>query len=1421
MKSLLPLIFLLASSWSLTGQVNYNANDVVPNYSEPFRPGINPGTYNQWTDEQIADLAAGNPYLSIPGLGVKSIRPSLPENFLDVFGYDVRLGAFQYYENLDLTENVCFIGYPNLVHRDTNIYCQEDQTISKLFANMYLPIWDGGANGTPYNDDNYLAAYTYKVVTLYKDYVRFWEIWNEPSLDQSNYKATLPPGHPESWWVNDPEPCDMDIQAPVYHYIRMLRVCYDVIKTVDPDAFVTLGGVGYYSFFDVLCRNTDNPVDGSVTPEYPLGGGAYFDAVGIHTYPHFDGSTIFLSNGQLVYERHSDAAAEGIVLAKNGRQAILENYGYDGITYPKKEFLITEINVPRMSFQGYMGSPEAQLNFVTKALVTSMSNDIHQLHFYNLGDLSTPQNADSWFDVMGFYGNLSDTPPYTQEVNDAGIALKTASDLLFETAWDSLRSAQLNLPSTVGGGALKDTNGEYTYVLWAKTDTDNSEVANATYSFPTDLNISNLYRKQWDFSATFFEENISSLEIALDATPAFFTTTPTPLDTTDLDVSDCVEIVDGMDYMGQYLGSKYFKSNNQLTWEEAKLYCEARGGHLVEIDDFAENEFIRSQLSEPAFIGLSDSQVEGTLAWSNGNPMSFDNIDICNFCAPNTEANDYLMIHSWNGKWSFNSGAIAKNFIMEFDCLNDTVPNNNGSDTLACDDPVPGFSFIGELGGKQYFLSNGANNWADSRSLCQAQGGDLVIIDDVVENNFIQGQINEMTHIGLSDADQEGILRWVDGSYPTYENFDICSFCDGNDVDHNNVVIHPWNGGWSFATAQQSFRAIMERTCEDDSGGSGGCDANLTLNQPTQQSSTQLGANSARAVDGNTNGNFWADQSSSLTNWESQPWWQVDLGELKEVKQIEVWNRNDCCSGIFSNYYLLISNYPFSNTASLDDLLADPNVTNFFFDSEADRPTLQEINQTTRYVRIQLTGTSFLAITEVKIIGCEDAVACPDAGTPCDDNDPTTENDVEDGSCNCAGIPNGCPDAGTPCDDNDATTINDVEDGFCNCAGTPNGCPDAGTPCDDNDATTINDVEDGFCNCAGTPDVGNSGCMSTLNLATDQPANQSSTLTIASITGDASKAVDGNTNGTFFTANAAASSVAATNNESEPWWEVDLESTHLIEQINFFNRTDGADRSRNCYVLISNNPFTSSDLASARAEADYEYFISGLVGSPSEIFPNIEGRYIRIQMQGSGYLVIAEVEVIGCVAPSNFTQAIPNLLTFNATKVGQTSHVEWTMYKDDFVKEYQVEVSTNQTDFHPLQTVSALGGNVPHSYQVSDRKPTNGENFYRIKILQKDGITYYSPLRHVNFDIDFEKIHLYPNPTTDMIYVALRDFAGLSGRIEIYNSLGQKMTERTYESFPAMPVSFDTKELVNGMYSMVVKVDNYRRFAKKFLVEKL
>ena len=321
---LLLMIGCLHVSHAQNGQT---ANDFVPAYDGHFRPGSNLGYFPPWKDTDLADIAAGNPAANIPGVGVRSIRPSLTEDFLETWGYDSRVENYQYYFNLDLKELTNIVGFPAPWHQDPTYHCSEYQ--SEMFANLYTDIWDDGQNGTPVNDDNYLALYLYKVVTQYKDFIRFWEIWNEPGFDYTGARGWLPPGAEGNWWENNPDPCDYKLRAPIFHYVRTLRISYEVIKTLDPDAYITVAGTGFPSFLDAILRNTDNPVDGSVTEEYPLQGGAYFDVMGFHSYPHLDGSLREWSNDifDFIYYRHSDAAAEGILRRQQNFQTVLDNYG--------------------------------------------------------------------------------------------------------------------------------------------------------------------------------------------------------------------------------------------------------------------------------------------------------------------------------------------------------------------------------------------------------------------------------------------------------------------------------------------------------------------------------------------------------------------------------------------------------------------------------------------------------------------------------------------------------------------------------------------------------------------------------------------------------------------------------------------------------------------------------------------------------------------------------------------------------------------------------------------------------------------------------------------------------------------------------------------------------------------------------------
>lgn len=507
------------------------ANDIVQPYDGDFRFGMNQGYFPPWSDGQLAEIAAGNPEKGIPGVGVKALRPSLPEWLMEIYGYDFRKSTYEFYETLGMTDHTVIVEGPADWHRDLYNYCGNgnDNDKSRLFANLYSPIWDNGENGTPVNDTNYLALYLYKTASIYKDHIKFYEIWNEPDFffggDIWNYRDPN-----NSWWVRDPDPCEYQLHAPIQHYVRTLRISYEVIKSVDPDAYVSIGALGMPHFLDAVLRNTDNPVDGSPTAEFPLGGGAYFDVMGYHEYPHIDGSLwsydFRTDSGPHSFLRNSDRAVEnGIYRKKDEFERVLFNYGYDGSKHPEKLWIITESNVPRTSYDDprYYGSDEMQRNYIIKAAIGAMKEDILQFHPFTLGDKKSEADASYEFDLMGMYKKLRDTDPYTQEVNDVGIAYKTVSDMLFGTNYDVEKTAAMNLPDGVEGGAFVNHSGNYTYALWAKTTLDKSETASAMYSFPDDFGLTELEGFTWNYGYDETQQFLANANaIELTGAPLFF-----------------------------------------------------------------------------------------------------------------------------------------------------------------------------------------------------------------------------------------------------------------------------------------------------------------------------------------------------------------------------------------------------------------------------------------------------------------------------------------------------------------------------------------------------------------------------------------------------------------------------------------------------------------------------------------------------------------------------------------------------------------------------------------------------------------------------------------------------------------------------------------------------------------------------------
>ncbi|GEM_PF-1823507 len=93
-----------------------------------------------------------------------------------------------------------------------------------------------------------------------------------------------------------------------------------------------------------------------------------------------------------------------------------------------------------------------------------------------------------------------------------------------------------------------------------------------------------------------------------------------------------------------------------------------------------------------------------------------------------------------------------------------------------------------------------------------------------------------------------------------------------------------------------------------------GSGTNVAVGKPATQSST-LGpfspcttdASASKAVDGNTNGDFYAACSVSHTNGTEAGWWQVDLGTPAAVDHVALWNRTDCCGERLTNFDVSVS----------------------------------------------------------------------------------------------------------------------------------------------------------------------------------------------------------------------------------------------------------------------------------------------------------------------------------------------------------------------------------------------------------------------------------------------------------------------------------------------------------------------------------
>ncbi|NQT37763.1 MAG: discoidin domain-containing protein, partial [Planctomycetes bacterium] len=157
----------------------------------------------------------------------------------------------------------------------------------------------------------------------------------------------------------------------------------------------------------------------------------------------------------------------------------------------------------------------------------------------------------------------------------------------------------------------------------------------------------------------------------------------------------------------------------------------------------------------------------------------------------------------------------------------------------------------------------------------------------------------------------------------------------------------------------------------------------------------------------------------------------------------------------------------------------------------------------------------------------------------------------------------------------------------------------------------------------GTLTPGGAGAIGTTSLVTSPvnlAVNGSAFQSSLNNGGVPERAIDGNMDGRW-----SSGSVTHTTNESQPWWRVDLAESQEIHSLSLWNRTDC------CGDRLSN--FRVSVLDDAMIEVwGADYFSGGGQPNPTldiDLPGGLSGRHVQVQLLGTNFLSLAEVEVLG------------------------------------------------------------------------------------------------------------------------------------------------------------------------------------------------
>lgn len=148
----------------------------------------------------------------------------------------------------------------------------------------------------------------------------------------------------------------------------------------------------------------------------------------------------------------------------------------------------------------------------------------------------------------------------------------------------------------------------------------------------------------------------------------------------------------------------------------------------------------------------------------------------------------------------------------------------------------------------------------------------------------------------------------------------------------------------------------------------------------------------------------------------------------------------------------------------------------------------------------------------------------------------------------------------------------------------------------------------------------------------------------------------------------------------------------------------------------------------------------------------------------------------------NVTSGLPvTLKSFEAEAFSrQEVKLDWETTEevnhDYFVLERRHEQESGFLEIARLKGKSLEGAMYTYRDQVSDL--ADGQLYYRLKIVDQDGLATFSKVASIYLDAAFNDIKIYPSPADEFLNIEVRTDDAGSCRLELYNTKGEIVLKR-------------------------------------------